>query len=80
MPYVNVKYVKQHVNQEQKDSLINGLMDQVLYEQRLLIFIMAFLIIEHFIHWTEMSLQTCHVKILMMTHSFHIAGTTHPQE
>ena len=27
MPYVNVKYVKQHVNQEQKDSLINGLMD-----------------------------------------------------
>lgn len=27
MPYVNVKYVKQQVNQEQKDSLITGLMD-----------------------------------------------------
>jgi 4-oxalocrotonate tautomerase len=27
MPYVNVKLVKQQVNQEQKDSLISGLMD-----------------------------------------------------
>jgi len=27
MPYVNVKFVKQQVNQEQKDSLITGLMD-----------------------------------------------------
>ena len=27
MPYVNIKYVKQQVNQEQKDSLIAGLMD-----------------------------------------------------
>lgn len=27
MPYVNVKYVKEQVNQEQKDSLIKGLMD-----------------------------------------------------
>mgnify|MGYP001390935639 CR=1 FL=1 len=27
MPFVNVKYVKQQVNQEQKDSLIAGLMD-----------------------------------------------------
>lgn len=27
MPYVNVKYVKQQVNQEQKDSLITGLTD-----------------------------------------------------
>ena len=27
MPYVNVKLVKQQVNQEQKDQLISGLMD-----------------------------------------------------
>ena len=27
MPFVNVKFVKQQVNQEQKDSLITGLMD-----------------------------------------------------
>jgi 4-oxalocrotonate tautomerase len=27
MPYVNVKYVKQQVNQQQKDSLVKGLMD-----------------------------------------------------
>lgn len=27
MPYVNVKLVKQQVNKEQKDGLINGLMD-----------------------------------------------------
>jgi 4-oxalocrotonate tautomerase len=27
MPYVNVKYVKQQVNQEQKDALITGLME-----------------------------------------------------
>lgn len=27
MPYVNVKFVKQQVSQEQKDSLITGLMD-----------------------------------------------------
>lgn len=27
MPYVNVKYVRQQVNQEQKDSLIAGIMD-----------------------------------------------------
>ena len=27
MPYVNVKYVKQQVNQQQKDSLIEGLME-----------------------------------------------------
>jgi 4-oxalocrotonate tautomerase len=27
MPYVNVKVVKQQVNQEQKSSLINGMMD-----------------------------------------------------
>jgi len=27
MPYVNVKYVKQQVNQEQKEALITGLMD-----------------------------------------------------
>jgi len=27
MPYVNIKYVKQQVNQEQKDLLIKGLMD-----------------------------------------------------
>jgi 4-oxalocrotonate tautomerase len=27
MPYINVKYVKQQVNQQQKDALIAGLMD-----------------------------------------------------
>jgi 4-oxalocrotonate tautomerase family enzyme len=27
MPYVNVKVVKQQVSQEQKSSLINGVMD-----------------------------------------------------
>jgi 4-oxalocrotonate tautomerase len=27
MPYVNVKFVKQQVNQEQKNALISGLMD-----------------------------------------------------
>jgi len=27
MPYINVKYVKQQVNKQQKDSLIKGLMD-----------------------------------------------------
>ena len=27
MPYVNLKYVKQQVNQEQKEALITGLMD-----------------------------------------------------
>jgi len=27
MPYVNVKFIKQQVNQEQKDLLITGLMD-----------------------------------------------------